>query len=139
MTHAGSNLAGSQFAVGYFLRNDRSRLSPDSTEPAGRRGRLAYGLGRLPRGRPHFRHAGAQGKGYGNLMLTPEQQADFVAERPDVFLPVPGGWGRNGATHLRLAEADEDLLTGALQAAWKVRTAKNAKADGKKRSSSVRK
>jgi hypothetical protein len=86
-----------------------------------------------------FATLAAQGKGYGNLMLTPEQQADFVAERPDVFLPVPGGWGRNGATHLRLAEANEDLLTGALQAAWKVRTAKNAKADGKKRSSSVRK
>jgi hypothetical protein len=31
--------------------------------------------------------------GYGNLMLTPEMQTEFVAEAPDVFLPVAGGWG----------------------------------------------
>jgi len=30
--------------------------------------------------------------GYGNLMIGPEQQAAFVAERPDLFLPVQGGW-----------------------------------------------
>ncbi len=34
--------------------------------------------------------------GYGNLMITPELQAEFIAERPDLFLPVHGGWGRNG-------------------------------------------
>ena len=33
-------------------------------------------------------------QGYGNLMLTPEQQAAFVEELPDVFLPVHGGWGK---------------------------------------------
>jgi hypothetical protein len=36
-------------------------------------------------------------EGYGNLMLTPELQADFVKEAPEVFLPsrVDGvGWGR---------------------------------------------
>ena len=66
-------------------------------------------------------------KGYGNLMLSPEQQAMFVAEEPGIFLPVAGGWGRNGATHVRLAAANEDLLTGALQAAWKLRVEKNGK------------
>jgi hypothetical protein len=66
--------------------------------------------------------------GYGNLMLTPEQQAMFIEERPDVFQPIPGGWGRNGATHLRLAEANEDLLTGALRVAWKLRVEKNCAA-----------
>src|ERR1700685_450613 len=40
-------------------------------------------------------------QGYGNLMLTPEIQAEFVEEMPQVFLPVAGGWGRNGATHIR--------------------------------------
>lgn len=65
-------------------------------------------------------------QGYGNLMLTPEQQAEFVAERPDVFLPVAGGWGAGGATHIRLDQANEDLLEGALRAAWKVRVEKNA-------------
>jgi hypothetical protein len=74
-----------------------------------------------------FATLASQKQGYGNLMLTPEQQADFVAEQPDVFLPVAGGWGRNGATHIRLAKANEDLLAGALRAAWKIRIEKNAK------------
>lgn len=65
-------------------------------------------------------------QGYGNLMLTPEQQAAFVKELPDVFLPVHGGWGRNGATHVRLAVVSEDVLEGALRTAWKLRLDKNA-------------
>lgn len=70
-------------------------------------------------------------QGYGNLMLTLEQQAAFVEELPGVFLPIPGGWGRMGMTHIRLAEADEDVLTGALRTAWKLRVDKNAKAGRK--------
>ena len=64
--------------------------------------------------------------GFGNLMLTPEIQAEFVADAPDLFVPVAGGWGRMGATHIRLAKANRDILTGALQAAWKLRVDKNA-------------
>jgi hypothetical protein len=75
-------------------------------------------------------------QGYGNLMLTPEQQAAFVEELPEVFLPIAGGWGRMGMTHIRLAPASEDVLEGALRAAWKLRVEKNAKV-GKK--SSVKK
>lgn len=71
-------------------------------------------------------------QGYGNLMLTPEQQAAFVAEQPDVFLPIAGGWGRMGSTHIRLAAANEDLLTGALRTAWKLRMEKNRKASRRK-------
>src|SRR5215472_11277416 len=52
-------------------------------------------------------------QGYGNVMLTPEQQAAFIEDLPDVFLPVHGGWGRNGATHIRLAVVSEDVLEGA--------------------------
>jgi hypothetical protein len=66
-------------------------------------------------------------QGYGNLMLTPEHQAAFVAEQPEIFLPIPGGWGRSGATHIRLAQASEDILTGALQAAYRLRAEKNRK------------
>jgi len=91
-------------------------------------------------GSPDFRVDGrifatlaSQSKGYGNLMLSPEQQAQFVAEAPEVFLPVAGGWGRNGATHIRLAAANEDMLAGALRTAWKLRVDKNAKPAGKKR------
>lgn len=71
-------------------------------------------------------------QGFGNLMLSPEQQAAFVGEQPEVFVPVAGGWGRMGATHIRLASADEDLMVGALRAAWKLRVEKNKKAGRKK-------
>jgi hypothetical protein len=72
-------------------------------------------------------------QGYGNVMLTPEQQAEFVAEDPSVFLPVPGGWGKNGATHIRLDVVNEAVLAGALEAAWRLRIRKNAEAGQKKR------
>jgi YjbR len=75
-----------------------------------------------------FATLAAEKQGYGNLLLSPERQAEFVAERPDVFLPVPGGWGRSGATHVRLAVVEEDLLAGALGVAWKLRIEKNQKA-----------
>lgn len=67
-----------------------------------------------------------QTQGYGNLMLTPEVQAAFVGEMPGVFVPVPGGWGRMGATHI-LARANEDLLRGPLQTAWRLRVQANAR------------
>ena len=66
-------------------------------------------------------------QGYGNLKLTPEMQAEFVAELPNVFLPIAGGWGRMGMTHIRLSEASEDVLTGALRAAWRLRVQQNEK------------
>ena len=66
-------------------------------------------------------------EGFGNLKLTPEMQAEFVAEMPQVFVPIYGGWGRMGMTHIRLAEANEDVLTGALRAAWRLRVDQNKK------------
>lgn len=66
-------------------------------------------------------------QGYGNLMLTPEAQAAFVTELPEVFVPIAGGWGRMGATHIVLANANEDLLRGALQTAWRLRVEANAR------------
>jgi hypothetical protein len=94
----------------------------------------------LHMGNPDFRVGGrifatlaSAKQGCGNLMLTPEQQTAFVEEMPEVFLPVHGGWGRMGATHIRLAKASEDVLYGALNTAWKLRVEKNAKSDNKKR------
>ena len=69
-----------------------------------------------------------ESKGYGNLMLTPDEQAAFVEELPDVFLPVAGGWGRMGATHVVLAKASEDVVRGALHTAWRLRVEANARA-----------
>lgn len=78
-------------------------------------------------------------EGYGNLMLAPEQQAAFIDELPDVFIPVAGGWGRMGATHVVLAQANEDLLRGALRTAWQRRVDANAKAKSKSKTSRARK
>ena len=79
-----------------------------------------------------FATLASQDQGYGNLMLSPEQQAAFLDEQPDLFLPVFGGWGRMGATHIRLAAASEDVLAGALRTAWKLRVENNAKARSRK-------
>ena len=91
-------------------------------------------------GAPDFRVDGrifatlaSQSQGYGNLMLTLEQQAAFVEELPDVFVPIAGGWGRMGMTHIRLAAANEDVLSGALRTAWRLRLEKNAWAGRKNR------
>jgi hypothetical protein len=90
-------------------------------------------------GQPDFRVDGrifatlaSAKQGYGNLMLTLEQQTAFVEEMPEVFLPIAGGWGRMGMTHIRLAEASEDVLYGALHTAWKLRVEKNAKSGKRK-------
>jgi len=91
-------------------------------------------------GLPTFRVGGrrfaslaSQAEGYGNLTLTPEQQAAFVEEAPEIFLPIPGGFGRMGHTHIRLAAANQDVLTGALRTAWKLRIENNAKTRAKSR------
>jgi hypothetical protein len=96
-------------------------------------------------GAPDFRVGGrifatlaSESQGYGNLMLTPEQQAAFVGEQPEIFLPIHGGWGENGATHIRLVAASEDQLTGALRTAWKLRVEANEKAGKKTRSNTRR-
>jgi hypothetical protein len=85
-------------------------------------------------GSPDFRVQGkifatlaSQHQGYGNLKLTPEQQADFVRELPDVFLPIRGGWGRMGMTHIHLAAATEEILAGSLRTAWQLRIQKNSR------------
>jgi hypothetical protein len=79
-----------------------------------------------------FATLGSARQGYGNLMLTLEQQQAFVEELPELFLPIAGGWGRMGMTHIRLAAASEAILYGALRTAWKLRLEKSAKS-GKKR------
>jgi hypothetical protein len=69
----------------------------------------------------------------GNLMLSPEFQQTLIDEAPDVFLPVSGGWGRMGATHIRLAEATPEQLFKGLHLAWDLRVQKNGKQKPKRR------
>jgi len=70
-----------------------------------------------------------EAEGCGVLLLTPEQQAGMVEDEPEVFSPVPGGWGRKGSTRVRLAKVAPDILEGALRAAWLRRAPKGLKAD----------
>ena len=63
-------------------------------------------------------------EGFGTLLLTPEQQAGMVEDAPDLFSPVPGGWGRQGATRVRLAKVPPGILEAALRTAWRKRAPK---------------
>ena len=85
-------------------------------------------------GAPDFRVGGrifatlaSQEDGFGNLKLTPELQQLLIAESPDVFLPIKGGWGRMGMTHIRLDEASERQMSDALHTAWRLRVDMNEK------------
>ena len=106
----------------------RIALSLESVEEVSHAGLPAFRVG----GR-RFASLASQAEGYGNLTLTLEQQAAFVEEEPEIFLPIPGGWGKMGHTHIRLAAANQDVLTGALRTAWKLRIEMNAKTRAKRR------
>jgi len=65
-----------------------------------------------------FATLSAQDRGYGVLKLTPEQQQSFLADQPQAFSPVQGGWGRMGMTFVHLHQADDALIAGALSTAF---------------------
>ena len=76
-------------------------------------------------GHPDFRVRGrifatlcAPDPEWGMVKLTPEQQDTFVHAAPKVFMPVKRGWGRGGATNVRLSAASERTLRPALETAW---------------------
>jgi hypothetical protein len=75
-----------------------------------------------------FATLAAEKLGYGNLIISPGLQAQLISQRPDLFLPVAGGWGRMGATHVRLADATAADLKRALRIAWQHRVEKNTRA-----------
>jgi hypothetical protein len=84
-------------------------------------------------GNPDFRVHGrifatlsGQARGRAVLKLTPGQQAEFVAELPELFEPVQGGWGRMGMTYLVLERADDETTRGALLTAYRNVDAKAA-------------
>jgi hypothetical protein len=56
---------------------------------------------------------------WGMVKLTAEQQSMLVEAEPEVFRPVPGGWGKHGSTNVRLAKADQKTLQSALTMAWR--------------------
>jgi hypothetical protein len=74
-----------------------------------------------------FATLSAQERGRGTLKLTVEQQQSFIAERPTIFEPVQGGWGRMGMTFVDLGHVDEETLKGALITAYNNVKLKQAK------------
>ena len=57
--------------------------------------------------------------GHGVLKLMPDEQSVLTQSEPDIFAPVPGGWGRHGWTEIHLERADEPALRSGLNAAWR--------------------
>jgi hypothetical protein len=58
------------------------------------------------------------------VALTPEQQELFVRTEPKTFRPVPGGWGKKGATHVLLKTAKKTAVREALAVAHSNRAPK---------------
>ena len=66
-----------------------------------------------------FATLGYPDESWGMVKLTPEQQTMLVEAEPEMFRPVPGGWGKQGATNVHLAKADAKTLRSALGMAWR--------------------
>jgi len=69
-------------------------------------------------GKRIFATLGHPDENWGTLKLTAEQQTMLVEAEPDIFRPVPGGWGKQGYTNVRLARADAATMKSALAMAW---------------------
>jgi hypothetical protein len=55
---------------------------------------------------------------WGTVMLTPEEQREFMRLHPRLFEPASGAWGRQGSTNVRLAAANEATARAAIMLAW---------------------
>ena len=69
-------------------------------------------------GKRIFATLGYPDEDWGMVKLTVEQQSVLTEAEPEIFRPVPGGWGKGGATNVRLAKADATTLKSALTMAW---------------------
>jgi hypothetical protein len=52
-----------------------------------------------------------------NFMFDPDLRDFYCAQAPDSFSPVPGGWGRMGATRCDLERVDTATFLSALKIA----------------------
>jgi hypothetical protein len=75
---------------------------------------------------------------WGGLMLTPEQQSGFLRDYPDAFTPAAGAWGRAGATLVRFASVDEEVLGEVLTMAWTTAAEKKNKKKKKTTTTNVK-
>jgi hypothetical protein len=58
-------------------------------------------------------------KNYVMVKLSAIDQSVFCAFNKEVIFPVPGGWGKHGATFINLKKVKKSMLLDALSTAWK--------------------
>jgi hypothetical protein len=71
-----------------------------------------------------FATLGYPDKGRGVLVLSPEEQQELISEYPEMFEPVPGGWGRSGSTQVLLTQITRPILKAAMRKAWQSKAPK---------------
>jgi hypothetical protein len=64
-----------------------------------------------------------------NLMFDADLRDFYCEQAQDAFTPVPGGWGRRGATRCDLRKVDEATLMSALRAAHRLALPKQRQPD----------
>jgi hypothetical protein len=65
-----------------------------------------------------FATLGYPDQGRGVLVLSPEEQQDLISQHPEMFEPVPGGWGLRGSTQVLLKQITRPVLEVAMRKAW---------------------
>ena len=58
-------------------------------------------------------------KNYVMVKLSPIDQSVFCSFNKEVIFPVPGGWGKHGATFINLKKVRKSMFLDALTTAWK--------------------
>ena len=58
-------------------------------------------------------------KNFMMVKLSLVDQSVFCSYDKEVIFPVPGGWGRAGATFVNLKKVKKEMLMDALSCAWK--------------------
>jgi len=75
---------------------------------------------------------------WGMVKLEPADQKKFVEQHAQAFKPVNGAWGLQGCTSVRLAAAQLDVVTQALDLAWQ-RSAAEATVKTRAKKSAIKK
>lgn len=86
-----------------------------------------------------FATLGYPDESFAMVRLPLELQAQLVKEAPDIFVPVKGAWGKQGATHVRLKAVKKrkrEKVREALTMAWEARAKESrARVDTQKKRS----
>jgi len=104
----------------------RIALALDGVTEAPHFDRAAFKVARI------FATLAADGRSF-NLKLEPDEQEFKCMAAPDVFTPVPGGWGRQGWTTVSLAKIAVPELKQSLEMAWRHALPKGRKSPVKTR------